>query len=181
MKTEIDRVCGIMHTLLAYEPIIDVPYEKINDIAVALVKEGYGNISEYETEMETFRSKIKVLEQRLNDKYIEIDNLNHDYRKTFERVKTQRQDIEKLKADYEKLKTHAEMLAKGIRNLLNEKYELSDQVKQVQVDTINAIVKYCECPDHWIELKDCKLFGGKSDDLRNFLNGIFKDVEDDNT
>ena len=97
MKTEFDRVCGIMHTLLAYEPIIDVPYEKINDIAVALVKEGYGNISEYETEMETFRSKIKVLEQRLNDKYIEIDNLNHDYSKTFERVKTQRQDIENLR------------------------------------------------------------------------------------
>ncbi len=56
MKTEIDRICGIMYTLLEHQLVIDVPYEKINDIAVALVKEGYGNISEYKAE-------IKRLEQ----------------------------------------------------------------------------------------------------------------------
>ena len=44
MKTEIDRICGIMYTLLEHQPVIDVPYEKINDIAVALVKEGYGKV-----------------------------------------------------------------------------------------------------------------------------------------
>ena len=44
MKTEIERVCEIMETLLAHQPIIDVPYDKINDIAIALVKEGYGDI-----------------------------------------------------------------------------------------------------------------------------------------
>ena len=46
MKTEIERVCEIMGTLLAHQPIIDVPYEQLNDIAVALVKEGYGNIKQ---------------------------------------------------------------------------------------------------------------------------------------
>lgn len=46
MKTEIERVCEIMETLLAHQPIIDVPYDKINDIAVALVKEGYGNVKQ---------------------------------------------------------------------------------------------------------------------------------------
>ena len=46
MKTEIERVCEIMETLLAHEPIIDVPYDKINDIAVALVKEGYGDVKQ---------------------------------------------------------------------------------------------------------------------------------------
>lgn len=50
-----------------------------------------------------------------------------------------------------------------------------DYDKQVQADTINTIVKYCENPNHWDELKDCKLFGGKSDDLRFFINGIFKE------
>lgn len=49
--------------------------------------------------------------------------------------------------------------------------------KQAQIDIINTIVKYCESPSHWDELKDCKLFGGKSDDLRDFLNGIFKEVD----
>lgn len=50
-------------------------------------------------------------------------------------------------------------------------------IKQAQTDTINTIVKYCENPNHWRELKDCKLFGGKSDDLRDFLNGIFKEAD----
>lgn len=51
MKTEIERVSEIRDVLLAHEPIIDVPYEQLNDIAVALVKEGYGNISEYKAEI----------------------------------------------------------------------------------------------------------------------------------
>lgn len=59
---------------------------------------------------------------------------------------------------------------KEIRKLKAEK-------KQAQIDTINTIVKYCENPNHWRELKDCKLWGGKSDDLQNFLNGIFKEVD----
>ena len=46
MKTEIERICEIMETLLAHEPIIDVPYEQLNDIAVALVKEGYGDVKQ---------------------------------------------------------------------------------------------------------------------------------------
>ena len=46
MKTEIERICEIMETLLAHQPIIDVPYEKINDIAIALVKEGYGDVKQ---------------------------------------------------------------------------------------------------------------------------------------
>ena len=46
MKTENERVCEIMETLLAHQPIIDVPYDKINDIAIALVKEGYGDVKQ---------------------------------------------------------------------------------------------------------------------------------------
>lgn len=46
MKTEIERICEIMETLLAHEPIIDVPYEQINDIAIALAQEGYGDVKQ---------------------------------------------------------------------------------------------------------------------------------------
>lgn len=46
MKTETERVCEIMETLLAHQPMIDVPYDKINDIAVALVQEGYGDVKQ---------------------------------------------------------------------------------------------------------------------------------------
>lgn len=61
MKTEIERICEIMETLLAHEPIIDVPYETINDIAVALAQEGYGNISEYKAEIERLKAENEKL------------------------------------------------------------------------------------------------------------------------
>lgn len=67
-----------------------------------------------------------------------------------------------------------------LRSVISHSKDMLDEaVKQAQIDTINTIVKYCENPNHWNELKDCKLFGGKSNDLRYFLNGIFKEVEND--
>ena len=57
MKDKQEQIKEIMETLLAHEPIIDVPYETINDIAVALVKEGYGNISEYKAEIERLKEE----------------------------------------------------------------------------------------------------------------------------
>ena len=97
MKTEFERISEIMYTLLAHEPVIDVPYEKINDIAVALVKEGYGEVSEYKAE------------------------------------------IERLKADYAKLQTNAEILARGVRDLNHENYELTEKIKQAQIDVLNKV------------------------------------------
>ncbi len=87
MKTENERVCEIMEMLLAHEPIVDVPYETINDIAVALVQEGCGIISEYKAEIEQLKAEncelTKKLEARLTcdfvktaQKHAKIDVLN---------------------------------------------------------------------------------------------------------
>ena len=92
-----------------------------------------------------------------------------------------RAEIERLVAEFKQLETNAEILAWGVRDLNHENYELTEKIKQAQIDTINTIVKYCENLNHWNELKDCKLWGGKSDDLRVFLNGIFKESNDENT
>ena len=89
-------------------------------------------------------------------------------------------EIEQLKSEFKQLETNAEILARGVRDLNHENYELTEKIKQAQIDTINTIVKYCENLNHWNELKDCKLWGGKSDDLRDFLNGIFKEGNDEN-
>ena len=43
--------------------------------AEALIKAGYGDVSEYKAEREMLGSQIKVLKQRLNNKYIEIEQL----------------------------------------------------------------------------------------------------------
>ena len=65
MKTEFERISEIMYTLLEHQPVIDVPYEKINDIAVALVKEGYGEVSEYKAEIERLKDEIIYLERKI--------------------------------------------------------------------------------------------------------------------
>ena len=70
MKTEIERVCEIMEMLLAHQPIIDVPYETTNDIAVALVKEGYGDVKQAKIDV------LNELKERIKtaiDTYFNLD------------------------------------------------------------------------------------------------------------
>lgn len=70
MKTEIERVCEIMETLLAHQPIIDVPYEQINDIAIALVQEGYGDVKQAKIDV------LNELKERIKtaiDTYFNLD------------------------------------------------------------------------------------------------------------
>ena len=62
-------------------------------------------------EVLTHSGQIKVLKQRLNDKYIEIDNLNRDYRNAFERLKSQQREIARLTEERNKL---SDTLAKYI-------------------------------------------------------------------
>lgn len=67
MKTKQEQIKEIMETLLAHEPIIDVPYEQINDIAIALVQEGYGDVKQ---------AQIDVLNRVMT--YIN-DKIENDY------------------------------------------------------------------------------------------------------
>lgn len=48
-------------------------------------------------------------------------------------------EIERLKAEYEKLETNAEILARGVRDLNHENYELTEQVKQAQIDVLKKL------------------------------------------
>lgn len=149
MKTEIDRICGIMYTLLEHQPVIDVPYEKINDIAVALVKEGYGKVSEYETEREMLGSQIKVLKQRLNNKYVEVDNLNRDYHNSFERLKAQEREIERLKANGYRSIMYAfdNNRDKIVENIQTEIDDYKHSIKQAKIDVLNKLKKYLHTED----------------------------------
>ena len=87
MKTEIERVCEIMETLLAHQPIIDVPYEQINDIAIALVQEGYGDVKQAQIDvlnklkdsyglyyLSAFGVKERMLADILNPMIAEVQN-----------------------------------------------------------------------------------------------------------
>ena len=155
MKTEFERISEIIYTLLEHQPVIDVPYEKINDIAVALVKEGYGKVSEYETEREMLGSQIKVLKQRLNDKYVEVDNLNRDYSNAFERLKAQEKEIERLKEAVKQAKIEVlNRVMTYINNKIENDYgDMSDSVNYLTIDI---------------------------DDFDDFIDGLIEEVENEN-
>ena len=91
MKTEIDRISEIMKMLLAHEPIIDVPYEQLNDIAIALGQEGYGNVSEYKSEIEDLKDEIIYLERKIAIR----DNALKDRDKAIEMLEGQQDTIVK--------------------------------------------------------------------------------------
>lgn len=76
MKTEIERVCEIMETLLAHQPIIDVPYEQINDIAVALVKEGYGDVKQAQIDVLNELKTHSYYDDNYLDGYIFVSDID---------------------------------------------------------------------------------------------------------
>ena len=125
MKTEIDRICGIMYTLLEHQPVIDVPYEKINDIAVALVKEGYGKTSEYKAEIERLRTTLGQCNTELNS--------------ALGSLKSQCREIGELRAKVKQAKI-------DVLNELREKYATSGSVNSnwttiIFVDDIDELIK----------------------------------------
>ena len=70
MKTKQEQIKEVTEMLLAHEPIIDVPYETINDIAVALVKEDYGDVKQAQIDV------LNELKERIEtaiDTYFNLD------------------------------------------------------------------------------------------------------------
>ena len=122
MKTEIDRICGIMYTLLEHQPVIDVPYEKINDIAVALVKDGYGKISEYTAVIERMRTTLGQCNTELNS--------------ALESLKSQCREIGELKAGVKQAKIDVlNRVMTYINNKIENDYgDMSDSVNYLTID-----------------------------------------------
>ena len=119
-------------------------------IARDIVNAGYGDVTEYKAEREMLGSQIKALKQCLNNKCVEVYNLNRDYCNAFERLKAQEREIERLKAEFKQLETNAEILARGVRDLNHENYELTEKMKQAQIDVLNkAKEKLDSAPNGW--------------------------------
>ena len=70
MKTKQEQIKEIIETLLAHQPIIDVPYEQINDIAIALVQEGYGDVKQAQIDV---LNKAKERIKTAIDTYFNLD------------------------------------------------------------------------------------------------------------
>lgn len=66
------------------------------------------------------------------------DTLKTDAR---ELIIEQEKEIEQLKAEFKQLETNAEILARGVRDLNHENYELTEKIKQAKVDVLNELKK----------------------------------------
>lgn len=51
----------------------------------------------------------------------------------------QEKEIKRLKAEFKQLETNAEILARGVRDLNHENYELTEKVKQAKIDVLNKV------------------------------------------
>ena len=169
MKTEqeqIEKILCMFNKLKRGDYCVDNCYgccgdEKIDitchDVVVnfiqSLMQAGYGDISEYKAEREMLGSQIKVLKQRLNDKYIEIDNLNRDYSNAFERLKSQQQEIERLKAENVRLTTKLGQVLLSIDTVkeMNAMCNIEEQVKQAKIDVLNRLKSLSIYDDNYLD------------------------------
>ena len=143
-----------------------MPYCCYKNDAEALYDAGYGNVSEYKAERELLGSQIKVLKQRLNNKYIEIDNLNRDYHNSFERLKAQEREIMQLKAENERFEN-------------NMKNVLEIEKKQAKIDVLNELKKkthnYYSSIDSYCISQHIVLVRDIDELLKEYENGKDKD------
>ena len=145
-----------------------------SDLAEALYNAGYGNVSEYKAEREMLGSQIKVLKQRLNNKYIEVDNLNRDYHNSFERLKAQEREIMQLKAENARLtgRLGQVLLAVDTVKEMNAMCDIDDQRKQAIKEfadkikaKLNAIFGKTICSDF------------DTEDITDIIDELLKEYE----
>ena len=67
-----------------------------------------------------------------------IDTLLDD---TYNLINEYEKEIKRLKAELKQLKTNSEILARGIRDLNHENYELTEKIKQAKIDVLNELKK----------------------------------------
>ena len=79
-------------------------------------------------------------------------------------------EIKRLKAEFKQLETNAEILAQGVRDLNHENYELTEKVKQAQIDILNKL------KDSY-GLYYLSAFGVKERMLADILNPMIKELK----
>ena len=79
-------------------------------------------------------------------------------------------EIERLRAEFKQLETNAEILAWGVRDLNHENYELTEKVKQAQIDVLNKL------KDSY-GLYYLSAFGVKERMLADILNPMIEEVK----
>ena len=95
-------------------------------------------------------------------------------------ITEQEKEIKRLKAEYENLQTDAEILASGVRDLNHENYELTEKVKQAQIDVLNRVMTYInnKIENDYGDMSDSvKYLTIDIDDFDDFIDELIKEVQ----
>ena len=108
------------------------------------------------TEQEQIEQIEKVLKDSVADyKHLKKKGVCYCYAETlidhgYGDVSEYKAEIEWLKAEFKQLETNAEILARGVRDLNHENYELTEKIKQAQIDTLNKVKDMLDnAPNGW--------------------------------
>ena len=130
-----------------------------------------------QAEREMLGSQIKVLKQRLNNKYVEVDNLNRDYHNAFERLKAQEREIERLRTTLGQCNTELNSALESLKSQCREIGELKAGVKQAQIDILNKANERLNVVSRELG-DDCDLCGVSAVcSCRCEINKLIKEIE----
>ena len=110
-----------------------------DQLAVALVNAGYGDVAEYKIEIERLRQEVRDTDKMARNT---IEQYKNNYDDAFERLKAQEREIEKLKEEKKRAKI-------DVLNELREKYATSGSVNSnwatiIFVDDIDELIEEVE-------------------------------------
>lgn len=89
-------------------------------------------------------------------------------------------EIERLKDEFKQLETNAEILARGVRDLNHENYELTEKIKQAQIDVLNKVKNYIDdkIENDYGDMSDSvNYLTIDIDDFDDFIDELIKEVE----
>lgn len=84
-------------------------------------------------------------------------------------------EIERLKAEFKQLETNAEILARGVRDLNHENYELTEKIKQAQIDVLNEAKKHLYAK---YITKSAPLGDITVEDIADDIDELIKEIEE---
>lgn len=70
---------------------------------------------------------------------------------TLNLITEQEKEITQLKAEFKQLETNAEILARGVRDLNHENYELTEKIKQAKTDVLNELKLLSIYDDNYLD------------------------------
>ena len=91
-------------------------------------------------------------------------------------IAEQEKEIERLKAEFKQLETNADILARGVRDLNHENYELTEKNKQAQIDVMKKLRSRISDKEALIQsyIADCCL---TIDDMYTEIDELIKEIE----